>query len=146
MLAFTFGTYGVLKKQLDLGPLLSVTAEVLVLVPIALVYAIAAGPGDLSTGTHLLLIASGPLTATPLILFSYAARRVRLATIGLLQYLNPTLQFLCATLVFREAFTRWHLIAFALIWTALAVYSGAAFRRPAPDPAPPPSPPHPAPR
>jgi chloramphenicol-sensitive protein RarD len=66
---------------------------------------------------------SGPLTAVPLILFSYASRRVRMATVGLVQYLNPTLQFVCAVLVFGEPFTRWHGVAFSLIWAALAIYS-----------------------
>lgn len=128
LLAGTFGAYGVMKKRLDLGPVVSVTAEVLVLAPLALAFALAQGPAQLDLSTHLLLAASGPLTASPLILFSYAARRARYATIGLIQYLNPTLQFLVATLIFREAFTRWHLVAFALIWTALAVYSAASFR------------------
>jgi chloramphenicol-sensitive protein RarD len=89
------------------------------------------GGGAFATGwtDSLLLAFSGPLTATPLILFSYATRRVALATVGLVQYLNPTLQFLVATLIFREAFSTWHALAFAMIWTALAIYTTAAWRQ-----------------
>lgn len=130
ILAVTFGLYGLVKKRLDAGPVLSVTAEVVLLAPVALIWlatlfqsetAVGTGPRDLA-----LLVLSGPLTGGPLILFSLAAKRVRMATVGLIQYLNPTLQFGCAVLVFGEAFTPWHGIAFPLIWTALALYSGVA--------------------
>ena len=134
VLATSFGLYGVVKKMLAVGPVVSVTAEVLLLSPIALAVlagAHGAGAGHFAGGLSdsVLLMVSGPLTATPLILFSIAARRLRLATVGLLQYLNPTLQFLVATLIFRELFTLWHAMAFALIWTALAIYSAAAWRQ-----------------
>jgi chloramphenicol-sensitive protein RarD len=72
---------------------------------------------------------SGVLTGAPLILFSYAARRVRLGTIGLVQYLNPTLQFLVAVVLFGERFSGWHAGAFALIWVALAIYTWATLRQ-----------------
>lgn len=136
-LSVTFGLYGLLKKRLVAGPVLSVTAEVLVLAPLAAIWlwGLHSGlwaegrPGAVfgrDPGTSLLLAFSGVLTAGPLILFSYASRRVRLATVGLVQYINPTLQFGCATLVFAEPFTRWHGAAFGLIWAALALYSGAS--------------------
>lgn len=140
LLAVSFGLYGTVKKHLALGPVVSVTAEVLVLAPLALLWILAMGealPGQAAAPgagladpvrTHLLLALSGPLTALPLILFSFAARRVRLATVGLVQYLNPTLQFLVATLVFLEPFTFWHAIAFPAIWTALALYSVSSLR------------------
>lgn len=131
-LAVTFGTYGLVKKRLDIGPVVSVTAEIFILLPIAVVFIVWQGApliGGWSIGTHLLLALSGPLTATPLILFSYAARRVRLSTIGLMQYINPTLQFACAVLYFAEPFTQFHGIAFALIWLALAIYSAASLRQ-----------------
>ncbi|GHE00367.1 RarD [Defluviimonas sp. 20V17] len=138
-LAGSFGCYGLIKKWLDAGPVVSVTAEVLMLSPLALAYLAGLGAGLWPGGpapvfgadarTALLLAFSGVLTGGPLILFSYAARRVNMATMGLLQYINPTLQFVVATLVFAEPFTRWHLIAFALIWTALAIYSAAALRQ-----------------
>lgn len=127
-LAVTFALYGAIKKFATAGPVVSVTAEVLLLLPLALGWlahlhlqgAAETAPDARDIG---LLLVSGPLTGLPLILFSYATRRVRMATIGLLQYLNPTLQFLCATLVFREAFSAAHAMAFGLIWTALALYS-----------------------
>jgi chloramphenicol-sensitive protein RarD len=127
-LAITFGAYGLVKKRLGLGPVLSVTAEVVLLSPLAVIWiaVLGTGAGGGNAGvTHLLLALSGPLTAGPLILFSYAARRVRLSTVGLAQYINPTLQFLCATLWFAEPFTGWHGAAFALIWAGLALYSGS---------------------
>ncbi|KAF0674829.1 EamA family transporter RarD [Profundibacterium mesophilum] len=133
-LAGSFGLYGVLKKMITAGPVLSVTAEVLLLAPLALGYLLVTGmmPGGGSAfGTDpvqtLLLLAAGPITGAPLILFSYASRRLRLASVGLLQYLNPTLQFIVAVAIFGELFTPWHGIAFAMIWTALALYSGELF-------------------
>lgn len=140
-LAVSFGLYGVSKKALPLGPAISVACEVAILAPLAALWLIAQWAGllpaglshSLSFGTSteltLLLVLSGAVTAVPLILFSYASRRVELATLGLMQYLNPTLQFLCAVVIFGEAFTRWHMIAFAMIWLALAVYSASALMR-----------------
>ena len=139
ILAFTFGTYGLIKKGLKAGPMVSVCAEVLLLAPIALGvlagyhfgwWGGASGSGvfgkDWQTST--LLAFSGPLTGTPLLLFAYAAQRVRMATVGLVQYLNPTLQFGVATLAFGERVTIWHAIALGLIWCALALYSSASLR------------------
>ena len=129
-LAGTFGAYGMIKKGLDLGPVVSVTAEVLLLAPLALGWVILAGTqASGSWQTHALLALSGPLTATPLVLFSFAARRLKLSTVGVVQYLNPTLQFGCAVLAFGEPFTRWHALAFPLIWLALAIYSIATIRQ-----------------
>ena len=134
ILATSFGLYGLAKKGLDVGPVVSVTTEVLFLSPIALAvlwYLHAGGQGAFAANWRdsVLLMVSGVLTGLPLILFSYAARRVRLGTVGLVQYLNPTLQFLVATLIFREAFSHWHAVAFAMIWTALAIYSTATWRQ-----------------
>ena len=138
-LAVTMGLYGVVKKSLPLGPVLSVAAEVALLTPLALAWLVAQGAGLVpgaaplafgsSPGLTLLLVLSGVITAIPLVLFSYAARRVEMTTMGLMFYLNPTLQFLCAVLVFGEAVTRWHMIAFAMIWTAIAIYSAASIRQ-----------------
>lgn len=137
-LAVAFGFYGLLKRWVEAGPVVSVTAEVLLVLPVGLGYLIwvaqtrglTAEPRDIA-----LFIASGPLTAVPLMLFSYAARRVRMATVGLIQYVNPTLQFGCAALILGEVITLWHMIAFPLIWVALILYSGASLRRERP-PAP----------
>ncbi|WP_299966934.1 EamA family transporter RarD [uncultured Roseobacter sp.] len=130
-LAVTFGIYGLIKKQLDLGPVVSVTAEILLLIPLAAAVLLqthhnggAVLGGDLRTAA--LLIFAGPITALPLILFSYAARRLTMTSTGLLQYINPTLQFGCAVFIFAEPFGPWHVAAFALIWTALALYSATA--------------------
>ncbi|WP_439123747.1 EamA family transporter RarD [Marivita sp.] len=132
VLATTFGLYGLIKKRLDLGPVVSVSAEVLILCPIALGWLtyIHLGPGGAFGRDWVesaLLIASGPVTALPLILFSYGARRLTMSTVGIVQYINPTLQFLCAVVIFSEPFGVVHMIAFALIWTALAVYSSSAY-------------------
>ncbi|MDR9485698.1 MULTISPECIES: EamA family transporter RarD [Sediminimonas] len=135
ILSISFGMYGLVKKYISVGPVVSVTGEVLLLSPIALlVLWIVHTGGDgggafgASVSDSALLAFSGPLTGTPLILFSYATRRVRMATVGLVQYLNPTLQFFCAVIVFGEPFGTWHAAAFALIWTALAIYSFTALR------------------
>ncbi|MEP3333450.1 EamA family transporter RarD [Sedimentitalea sp.] len=133
-LAATFSLYGVIKKLLPVGPIVSVTCEVLVAVPITLAvlfWLYARGEVNLtySTVDMLLLIASGPITAFPLILFTIAARRVPMTTVGLLQYLNPTLQFFCAVVLFGEIFTPYHQIAFPMIWIGLAIYSVATLRQ-----------------
>ena len=71
---------------------------------------------------------SGPMTATPLILFSYAAKRIPMATLGLLNYVNPTLQFFCAIVIFAEPIGVVQIASFGLIWLALALYSADSFR------------------
>jgi chloramphenicol-sensitive protein RarD len=140
-LAVTFATYGVIKNKVPSGPVTSVLVETLLLAPLALAFLWGAHVGfwtDLggrsgghfgeALGTSAMLAFSGPLTGTPLMLFSYAARRIPYATLGLVQYLNPTLQFLIAVLLFGEAFTVWHAIAFPLIWGGLALYSWGSWR------------------
>lgn len=130
-IAVSFGLYGLIKKQVSLGPVMSVAAEVAILTPLAVIWLMVTGLGQgfgrdlMQTG---LLIGSGLITAVPLVWFSYGAKRVGLATLGITMYLNPTLQFLSATLVLAEPFSLWHLIAFALIWFALALYSVTLFR------------------
>lgn len=136
-LAGTFGAYGMIKKSLDVGPVVSVTAEVLLLAPLAIAWLWFRGTGagggnDLTT--HVILALSGPLTASPLILFSFAAHRVRMATVGLVQFLNPTLQFTCAIFM-GGVLTMWHAIAFPMIWIALVIYSVSIWRQDAAKPA-----------
>lgn len=131
ILSFSFGFYSLVKKQLDVGPVVSVTAEVAVLAPFGLAYLLwleYQGAGVFGTDAFdtAMLVFSGVLTALPLILFSFAARRVTLSTVGVLQYINPTGQFLCAVVIFGEPFTSWHLAAFGLIWVGLAIYSFSA--------------------
>jgi chloramphenicol-sensitive protein RarD len=79
--------------------------------------------GSMGAGFDLLLACSALMTALPLILFTSAARILRLGTVGLLQYLNPTCQFLLAVLLFREPFTQAHLITFLLIWSGLGLFT-----------------------
>lgn len=135
ILSGSFGLYGLVKKQLEVGPVVSVTAEVALLSPIAIGVLIwfhtrtdAASFGTSVVDSGLLML-SGVMTGAPLILFSYATRRVRLGTIGLVQYLNPTLQFLVAVVIFGEVFGGWHAVAFALIWIALTLYTVATWRQ-----------------
>ena len=140
IISISFGLYGYVKKKISTGPVVSVTAEVLLLVPFALAVLFAThrpvGSGSYTGGVFgqslydsVLLMLSGPLTATPLIFFSYAAKRIPMATLGLLNYLNPTLQFFCAVAIFGEPIGILQFASFGLIWLALALYSGDGFRR-----------------
>ncbi len=134
MLAGNFALYGGIKKALRMGPVVSVTAEVLVMMPVALWLLWQSSHNGLGhfggwTWDTGLLIFAGPLTAVPLILFSYAAGQLTLTTTGLVSYINPTLQFFCAIVLFSEPFTAWHIAAFGLIWIALALYSMVTARQ-----------------
>ena len=140
IISISFGLYGYVKKKISTGPVVSVTAEVLLLVPLALAVLFAThrpiesggytgGVFGQSLYDSVLLMLSGPLTATPLIFFSYAAKRIPMATLGLLNYLNPTLQFFCAVAIFGEPIGILQFASFGLIWLALALYSGDSFRR-----------------
>jgi len=133
VLAFSFATYGLLRKTAAIGAMLGLCMEVLLLLPVALAYlGLRAWNGTgafhlLSPGIDLLLMLAGPITALPLLCFLEAARRLRLSTLGLLQYLAPTLQFLLAVFAYGEPFDHRQLVTFACIWIALAVYSRDAF-------------------
>lgn len=130
VLAATFSTYGFVKKRMVSGPMVSVTAEVGLLAPFALIWIVGfSGAFNLNLRQWGLLILSGPLTGLPLILFAYASQRQKMSTVGLISYLNPTLQFLVATLIFMEPVTQWHAIALVLIWIALGLYSLSAIRQ-----------------
>ena len=134
ILSFSFSIYAVLKKKLTVSPIVSVTGEVLVLIPVGLLvlfYSHINGQGSFGSDWRLsiLLALSGPLTAAPLILFSYGTRKVNLSTAGILQYLNPSLQFFCAAYIFMEPLSRWHMVAFPLIWVALIIYSWAGINK-----------------
>ena len=129
VLCFTFSFYSVIRKQVQVDSRAGFVVEAALLAPLALLWLgwffgqpdgrlIGDGGWDIP-----LLLVSGPITAVPLILFAIAAKRLRLSTIGMMQYLGPTLQFLISVLVFKEAFGLTHAIAFAFIWTALIVFS-----------------------
>lgn len=131
VLSVTFGIYGALKKQISLGPVLSVTTEVILLLPLAIIFLLywhLSGFGSFGKNieTTSLLIFSGPMTAVPLMLFSYAARRVQMTSLGIIQYLNPSLQFLVAVFIFAEPFGSSQGMAFGLIWLALFIYTLAS--------------------
>jgi chloramphenicol-sensitive protein RarD len=132
-LALSFGTYGLLRKQVPLDALSGLFVETLLLMPlglIALAWLSHAGLSHFLEGaeTTSLLIASGVITALPLLAFAGAARRLRLTTLGFLMYLNPSIQFFIALLVFHEPLSRIQLGTFLLIWVALALYSWSAWR------------------
>lgn len=130
-LAFSFGSYGLLRKKAGHPPTMGLCVETMLIAPIALLFLIVAGGGALGTVngvTDTLLLAAGPITVFPLLMFLLATQRLRLSTVGLIQYLTPTLQFLLAVTVYREPFTAIHLAAFSGIWLALALYSADAWQ------------------
>jgi chloramphenicol-sensitive protein RarD len=126
-LALTFSLYGLMRKIMPVDGLLSLTVETLALTPAALVYLgylqAARQGAEYSLGTLGLLALSGPVTTVPLLFFGAAARRLRLSTMGILQYLAPTLQFLLAVMAFHEPFKRAQIAIFACIWTAVLIYA-----------------------
>ncbi|MEK8048026.1 EamA family transporter RarD [Ideonella margarita] len=133
-LAASFGLYGLLKKTAPLGALEGLALETLLLAPLA-VPALAwmsTHGGTLANATPSTwawLLAAGPLTAVPLLLFAYGAQRIQLGTLGLLQYLGPSLQFALGVWVFHEPLHHNRLAGFALIWMALLIYSGETLWR-----------------
>jgi len=135
LLAASFGFYGLLRKTAPLGAIKGLALETLLLAPLAggAIVAFAwLGRSSFGTGswaTDAWLLAAGPFTAVPLLLFAHAARRVTLATLGLLQYLGPSLQFLLGVYVYHEPFTPLRGVGFVLIWAALVVYSAEGLWR-----------------
>ncbi len=137
VLATSFATYALLKKQMvALGPFESLTVEIaLVLVPAFAFLLVLSAKGEGSFGSAgpritLLLILTGLATALPLLLFGAAATRIPLSTIGLLQYIAPSMQFLIGVFVYGEIVGRDRLVGFVLVWIALAIYTiSGLFRR-----------------
>ena len=129
LLAATFGTYGLLRKTAALGPLEGLSLETLLLFPLALAYLIVLTWNGHNTflaapaSSRWLLVAAGPITAIPLLLFAAGARRIPLSVLGLLQYIGPSLQLLLGVWLYHEPFGGDRLIGFVMIWSALAVYS-----------------------
>lgn len=126
-LAASFTIYGVMRKLIDVGAMPGLFIEVLVLIVPAVAYLIWLWQGgDLVFGRDrtlaLLLIASGPITVLPLLAFAFAARRIRLSTLGILQFVGPTMQFLCGV-YYGEPFTTAHAICFALIWCGVVLFA-----------------------
>ena len=129
VLAGSFATYGLLKKQVGIGSVESLTIETAALAPIALVVMVwfaVQGESGLTSGdpwTALLLVLLGLVTALPLLAFGGAANRIPLSTLGLLQYITPVLQFLIGVVIFQEAMTTGRWIGFLLVWISLVVMS-----------------------
>ncbi|MBM3604923.1 MAG: EamA family transporter RarD [Alphaproteobacteria bacterium] len=128
-LTLSWGVYAYCKKSLPLGPNQGFTLEVLLLAPLAVVFLIWQAVqgqshflgGDMTD--RLLLLGCGPITAIPLLFYANGAKLIRLSTIGILQYIAPTMIFLCAVVLFGEPFDGARLIAFPMIWGALVIYS-----------------------
>jgi len=133
ILAFSFGAYGLLRKTIVVGAMAGLFVEAVLLAPLAVFYLLWRGSeGVVPFGdgaTLALLLVAGPLTAIPLALFAYGARRMKLSTLGLMMYINPTVQMLVAVFVFGETFTTAHGIAFGAIWLGLAIYSWPKARK-----------------
>jgi chloramphenicol-sensitive protein RarD len=133
-LALTFGGYGLLRKTAQLGALEGLTLETLLLFPVAIVYLAMLGFLGASHFAHaplalqLLLACAGPVTAIPLLLFGAAARRIPLSTLGLVQYVTPTLQLVTGVFVYHEPFGAVRAMGYGAIWIALALYSFEGLR------------------
>ncbi|HUR57026.1 MAG TPA: EamA family transporter RarD [Opitutaceae bacterium] len=129
MLAATWGCYSLMRKQSTLGALAGLTVETLLLAPVAVAVLVwqhhtgAGALGRVDLRTHVLVLSSGVVTAVPLVLFAYGARRVRLSTLGLLQYIAPSVQLVLGIWVYHEPFARDRVISFAFIWAALVIYT-----------------------
>ena len=132
-LALSFGLYGLVRKVAPVGSLPGLGVETTLLFPIAAGFAAWAWLYDTSPGfgysgtTDALLIAGGAVTAIPLLLFAAAAKKMSLATLGFIQYIGPTIQFLLGVFVYHEELTVPHMICFAAIWISLIIYSGEGF-------------------
>lgn len=135
ILAFSFGLYGLVRKQQKADPVTGLLLEAAILLPIALLYVsyltgtqsgyFIYGGFDVSS----LLIISGVMTAIPLLAFAAGARRLPLSTIGFLLYINPTIQFVIAVFMYDEHFDQNSLITFALIWVALGLFIWGSFKQ-----------------
>ena len=143
-LCISFATYGLLRKIALVDAVAGLGIETALLFPLAigwLAWRFAAGVPVLGAAANVtaLLVAAGVVSTTPLLLFTAAARRLPYSTLGMLQFLAPTLQFLCAVWLYGEAFGQAHAIAFGAIWAALGLYMFELIR--APRASPPPQPP-----
>jgi chloramphenicol-sensitive protein RarD len=133
VLAVSFGLYGLLRKTVAVDSLVGLSIETFLAGPVALLFLVKlgfAGQGAFLAGSlhdNLILPLTGLVTAVPLLLFTAAARRLRLVTMGFLQYITPSLHFLLAVWVYGERFTATHLFSFLCIWSGLALYSWSAF-------------------
>ncbi|MEI5688129.1 EamA family transporter RarD [Sphingomonas kyungheensis] len=134
VLALSFGFYGLIRKVAHIDALGGLTLETLILTPFALAILVQAERSGSAVLWHdgwltTLLLLAGPVTAAPLLLFAAGAKRLRYTTMGLLQFIAPTLQFLEAVLVYREPITATQLATFALIWLGCGLYAWSSIQR-----------------
>lgn len=127
-LALSFGLYGAMKKAISIEPAVALVIETLSVAPAALAYLCwlqhtGAAHFPYALTTDLLLAGTGVMTSVPLLLFAYAAQRIKLTTIGFIQYVSPTMTFLIGTFIYHEPLSIYRIITFACIWSALTVYS-----------------------
>lgn len=132
-LALTFAFYGYVRKTVNVGSAAGLMIETIILTPAALLYIgwtmLAPGPHPMSDPGMLLLLAlAGPATAVPLMLFAFAARQLRLSTIGMFQYIAPSMGFLLAVFTFGEPLQLPRLVSFALIWISVAIFTAGSLR------------------
>ncbi len=134
VIGITFALYGLIRKTASLGALEGLSVETLIMLPVAGAFLLLPDSGSShawgsGTGITLLLMSAGPVTAVPLLMFAYGARRIPLSLVGLLQYIGPSIQLLLGVFLFGEAFGVEKLLGFALIWSGLALYSGEGLLR-----------------
>jgi chloramphenicol-sensitive protein RarD len=128
-LAFTFGLYGLSKKIVRVDSLIGLGLETLLIAPLCLTYIVfkqyqgRGSLGAISLTITMLLVFSGVVTALPLLWFAQAAKKMPLSRLGFIQYVSPTLMLLLGVIIFKEPFTKVHLISFGCIWCALVLYS-----------------------
>ncbi len=128
-LAASFGTYGLTKKLAPLGPVQGLTFETGILFIPAAVYLIVEEMAGRAAFMHVgvlrntLILGSGPLTTLPLLMFAAGVRRIPLSLVGMLQYINPTMQITIGVMLYKEPFTRVQLVGFGLVWAALALFA-----------------------
>ncbi|MGI8676140.1 MAG: EamA family transporter RarD [Nocardioidaceae bacterium] len=143
VLAFSFGTYGLMKKQAGVGTTEGLTIETAILAPVALAYLLVGQTRGVATFGHegwghvALLVGTGVVTAIPLLLFGASATRIPMTTLGMLQYVTPLMQFAIGLLVFDESMTLAGWLGFGLVWLALLVLTAESLHRrrvPAPTP------------
>ncbi len=135
-LASTFALYGLIRKLLDVGPMVGLFWETLIVSPFAVVWMLTLQHRQqlsfslAEPSTALLLIGTGLLTVAPLLLFAAGVRRLPLSTMGLLQYLAPSLTFVLAVFIYGEPFTMDHAVTFGAVWLALILFFWAGWHRP----------------
>jgi chloramphenicol-sensitive protein RarD len=135
MIGASFALYGLIRKTVAVEALPGLAIETIMLTPFAVAYLIwcevtgIAAMGHSKVQVEILLLFSGVITAVPLVLFSYGARRIHLSTMGVIQFIGPTLQLVCGIVIFNESFPAARAIGFAFIWIGLLIYAAHGWRK-----------------